>query len=510
MNNNLPTFPDSIWYQELDFPAFPSLNCDITVDVTIVGGGITGITSAYLLSNAGLKVALIDAGKIFNGTTGHTTAKVTAQHGVIYDELIKHFGEDGAKQYYQAADRAKNFIKETIQKLSIECDFQEHNAYIYTNSENEINKLENEAKAYEKLDIPGCYLESMPLKIPMKAAIMMEKQAQFHPLKYLLPLVKSIKENGSLIFENTTAKDIETGTNPQIITRKGHRITARNIIIASHFPFYEGFGFYFARMYAERSYVVAVKSTNHFPGGMYLSSETPTRSIRSTPMGKENLLLLGGEGHKTGQGINTMEHYDALARFGQEHFASNEIQYRWSAQDLYTLDKVPYIGRITEGRDNIFVATGFRKWGMTNSTNAALIIADLILKGSHPYEDLFSPSRFKADPSIKAGIDHNLTVAKEFIKGKIEFLGKLPEEVDIGEGTHVNVNGKKACAYRDSQGVLHLIDATCTHMGCEVEWNDGENTWDCPCHGSRYSVDGDVIEGPALNPLKKLSIESEE
>ncbi|WP_209124696.1 FAD-dependent oxidoreductase [Alkalihalobacillus sp. BA299] len=506
-DHQFPRFPEPYWREQIQFPSFPSLTKNILVDVGIVGAGITGITTAYLLSQAGVKVALIDAGVILNGTTGHTTAKVTAQHGVIYDELIQHFGEEKAKQYYQANDQARVFIKDMVSSLNINCDFIEQDAYIYTNSEQELNKLEKEAKAYEKLGIPGSIVETMPLQIPMKRAVIMDKQAQFHPIKYLLPLVEEIKRAGGLIFENTTAVNVEEEDQPKIITKNGHHVTCKYVVSCSHFPFYDGMGFYFARMHSERSYVVAVKTDQQFPGGMYLSSESPTRSIRSTPFGDDQLLLLGGDGHKTGQGINTMKHYEALVQFGKEVLGLTDIQYRWSAQDLYSLDKVPYVGPITSSKENILVATGYRKWGMTNSTAAAMMLKDLIIEGKHQYQDVFTPSRFKADPSIKEMVAQNVNVAVELVKGKLETLHKYPEDVQVGEGVHVKVDGKKAGAYRDEDGVLHCVDTTCTHMGCEVEWNEGDRSWDCPCHGSRFSIDGDVIEGPADQPLKKLKID---
>lgn len=501
-NRKWTQFPEPYWRVNVGLPNFTSLDANITTDVTIVGGGITGITAGYLLSLAGVKVTIIDAGRILNGTTGHTTAKITAQHGIIYDELINHFGEEQAKMYYQANDTARAFIKNTIQTLNIQCEYEEHDAFIYTNSDNELNKLEKEAKAYEKLQISGKLVETMPLlSLPMKKAIVMSSQAQFHPIKYLLPLVEKIIENGGEIYERTTAVEVETGVNPKVITRNGFSITSDHVIAASHYPFYDGGGFYFTRMYAERSYILAVKQNAAYPGGMYISSETPKRSVRS----QGDLLLLGGESHKTGHGINTMEHYEALASFGENVLGVTEIEHRWSAQDLYTLDKVPYIGHITSNKENIYIASGYRKWGMTSGTAAALILSDLVAKGTHPYKELFTPSRFKADPSVKKFIEHNADVATQLVKGKVDIIHKHPEEVKSGEGSHVNVNGKKCGAYRDNDGQLHIVDTTCTHMGCEAEWNEGDKSWDCPCHGSRFSIDGTVLEGPAEVPLKEVS-----
>ncbi|OIJ11586.1 (2Fe-2S)-binding protein [Anaerobacillus arseniciselenatis] len=504
-NMHWPQFPDPYWHQKLTLPSFPPLNEDMTTNVTIIGAGISGITAGYLLSLEGIKVTIIDAGSILNGTTGHTTAKITSQHGLIYDEFINHFGEEKAKMYYNATDSARAFIKNTIGQLNIDCDYEEHDAYIYTNSDQELSKLDNEARAYEKLKIPGDTVDSMPFKqLPMKKALVMKRQAQFHPLKYLLRLVETIQQNGGQIFENTTAVDLEQGAQPKVMTRNGKTITSKQVICCSHYPFYDAAGFYFSKMYQERSYVVAVKSDEPYPGGMYLSAESPTRSVRSTPIGTSNLLLLGGESHKVGHGINTMQHYEALADFGKEVLGLTDIHYRWSAQDIYTLDKIPYIGHFTSSSKNIYIATGYRKWGMTNGTAAGMVLSDLITKGTSPYESLYTPQRFHADPDVKRFLEHNADVAYQFVKGKFSMDDKHPEDIANGEGAYVKMNSQKCGAYRDEDGELHVVDATCRHLGCEVEWNDGEKSWDCPCHGSRYSIDGDIIEGPTESPLDKV------
>ncbi|MGG2093939.1 FAD-dependent oxidoreductase [Bacillus sp. S13(2024)] len=500
----MPRFPEPYWRDSTTFPTFPKLTENIKTEVAIVGAGITGITTAYLLAKEGIKVALIDAGNILNGTTGHTTAKITTQHDLIYDELISNFGEEKARLYYEANDKARQFIKDIVQQHNIQCDFTEEDAYLYTNSTESLHKLTKELEAYKKLGIPGKYVESIPLPIPIKAALVIKNQAQFHPLRYLAALVEQFIEAGGVIYENTTAVDVEKGSYLQVITRDGHRVTCSYIISCSHFPFYDANSFFFARMYAERSYVLGVKTKQEYPGGMYISIDNPKRSLRYTAMGDEKLVLIGGESHKTGQGINMMKHYDALQAFGEETFGIEEIPYRWATQDLITLDKVPYIGHINENNPNIFVATGYRKWGMTNGTAAALLLKASIMKIDSPYKELYAPSRFHTNPDIKTFVTQNLDVAKHLLEGKLEFALRKPEDLENGEGAVVRVNGKRAGAYKDDDGKLHIVDTTCTHLGCEVEWNNGDCTWDCPCHGSRFSIHGDVIEGPADKALKRI------
>lgn len=502
-SGRLPQFPKAYWLDSVTTPTFPPLTTNVDVDVAIVGGGITGITSAYLLAQQGVKVGLIDAGRLLNGTTGSTTAKVTAQHGLIYDELITTLGEECAKLYYEANKQAMDFVKNVVKEKHIDCEFQEEDAYIFTQSADYVQQLINEVNAYERLGIHGEYVASTPLPFFVNGAVIMKNQAQFHPLKYLNYFINEIIARGGLIFELTAAIDIKTGPQAQVITKNGAKLSCNQMIIATHFPFEDKAGFYYARMHADRSYVLAVKTKQAFPGGMYINAEQPARSLRYTTINGEKLVLFGGDHHKTGQGIDTFKHYEALEKFAEETFGIVDIPYRWSAQDLTTSDKVPFVGKITAAYDNIYVATGYRKWGMTNGTAAALILTDMILGKSNPYEELYKPTRFQAN-HLKQLVTDNLDVAKHFVKGKLELIKRHPDDLANDEGAAVIVNGKRAGAYRDEQGGLHIVDTTCTHLGCELEWNNGDRSWDCPCHGSRFSIDGDVIEGPAEYPLKKL------
>ncbi|MGM7723511.1 FAD-dependent oxidoreductase [Metabacillus sp. Hm71] len=503
----MPYDVEPFWRKSATLPSFPPLKIDTEVDVAIVGGGITGITTAYLLTKQGFKVAVIEASQVLNGTTGHTTAKVTAQHGLLYDELIQHMGEERAKQYYDANADALQFVRQTIQELKIDCDLTEEDAYMYAVSDEYKRKITKEYNAYQRLGIPSEFKKDIPLPIDIKGVLVMKNQGQFHPLKYLTGLVNEITNAGGEIYEQTTAINIDENTpKPMIITREGRRITCKYAISCSHFPFFDGKGFYFTKLHAERSYVLGVLTKHDFPGGMYYSADSPARSLRYTPMDGKKLVLISGDGHKTGQGTSTHKHYKALEEFGESVLGIEEIKYRWSAQDLYTLDKVPYVGAITSNKPNILVATGYRKWGMSNSTAAAKLLTDLVLERENPYKDLYDPSRFYADPSIKKFLMQNLDVAGHLIEGKIDIADKRIEDIGNDEGSVVVVNGKRAGCYKDAEGNINLVDTTCTHMGCEVEWNSGDRTWDCPCHGSRFSVQGDVVEGPAKKPLKKVDL----
>lgn len=500
--------PESYWIASSSTPNYPKLEENISVDVAIIGGGITGITSGYLLTKEGLRVAIVDADRILKGTTGHTTAKITSQHDLMYDKMIQQIGVEKSKQYAESNEKAIQVISKIIEEKNIDCDFSLQNAYIYTQSDVYIEDIKNEVKAALDLGIDAFYTDTLPLPFPIKGAIGFKNQAQFHPLKFLSSLVEDITQGGSSIFENTKAVDIEELEDHQysVLMENGNNITASKVIIATHYPFSNIKGLYFSRIYQERSYIVALKAKSKFPEGMYINAEEPGRSLRSQPFGDSELILVGGEGHKTGYGKDMDSHYKNLIDFANKTFDVEEILYRWSAQDCMTMDNIPFIGSISPKHPNVFVATGFKKWGMTSSTVSAMVLRDLIVKGESPWAEVYDPSRFINTGSIWTFIKENLGVAVSFITGKL-FSGSLDSHLEKGEGKIIDVDGQKVGAYKDEHGKLYFVNTTCTHLGCEVQWNNAEQTWDCPCHGSRFSPIGDVIEGPAFEPLERIEIE---
>ncbi|MGG4036892.1 FAD-dependent oxidoreductase [Heyndrickxia ginsengihumi] len=502
-----PQTPQSLWIETETIPHFPTLKEDISVDVAVIGGGIAGITTAYVLMQEGLKVVLIDADELLKGTTGHTTAKITAQHGLVYHELIKHFGKEKAEMYFKANQEGAELIQTTIEKLNIACSYDQHTAYIYTNAQEYVKKIEQEYAAYNKLHIKGELKDDIPINIPVKAAITMEHQAQFHPLTYMHALVKQLDQQGVMIFEHTEAIDIKEEKNIKVITKNDKTISCTYVCSCTHFPFYDRAGLYFSRLYAERSYLLAIKPIKAFPGGMYVNVENPTRTFREIIHHNEKLLLVGGENHKAGQGSLEMQHYEALRHFAKNTFGIEQYLYRWSTQDLSTLDNVPYIGPMTKKHPNILIATGFKKWGMTTSHLAAMLLRDYILGKRNSYNELFSPIRFEAAPMVKTFLSTNLDVAKHFVKDKFDLQNQNICELQKDEAAIFRIKGKRAGAYKDKNGKLYIVDTTCTHLGCELQWNSGDRTWDCPCHGSRFNITGEVIEGPAKQPLTILNIE---
>lgn len=493
--------PQSYWMASTTTTEYPSLAEDIKVDVAIIGGGIVGISTAYLLIKEGLKVAILEADKVLQGTTGHTTAKITSQHGLIYNKLKTQMSEEFAKQYADANEAAILLIELLQKELNIDCDFVHQPAFIYTQMDEYVQKISDEVKAASDLGIKAAYAEEIPFNIPIKAAVRFDNQAQFHPRKYLLALAKEIIDSGNQIYEQSRVVDIEENSSYILTTKQGNKVTADKVVIASHYPFYNKQGMYFTRIYPERSYALAIKAKEKYPGGMYITAEDPGRSLRSINNNGKELIIVGGEHHKTGQGEDTTKHYEALADFAGDIFTVEDIPYRWSTQDCMTLDNIPYVGQFTSDTPNLYVATGYGKWGMTNSTASAVLLKDLIVHGKSPYQDVYSPSRSTIAASAKEFIKENLNVAKELIKGKFT---PLLNDFDIkpSEGKVINGNGQRMGAYRDEQGALHLVNTTCTHMGCELQWNSAEKSWDCPCHGSRFTYEGDIIEGPAIMPLE--------
>lgn len=386
-SQGLPQFPESLWVGSTGRPSFPRLAEDHVTDVAIVGAGITGITTAYLLSKAGYKVTLLEAGQILGGATGYTSAKISAQHGMIYHDLVKHFGEEQARMYYQSNSEAMEWMIATAEELDLSCGMKREAAYLYADQGDEktLKALNKEFEAYGKLRLPGEWLDQVPLPLGAGGAIRMPDQARFHPLEYLKGLLQAVLDRGGTVFEHTMIGE-KVDTDGQItLHTEGEKfqIRCRHAVSASHFPFYDGGSLYFSRLHAERSYCLAFEPETDYEGGMYLSAGEPTRSLRAVEWGDRKLVIAGGENHKTGQGICTFGHYENLERFAGKLLGIRSIPFRWSTQDLITLDRVPYIGKRAEDEE-IYIATGFGKWGMTNGTVAARLIADGILGEQYP------------------------------------------------------------------------------------------------------------------------------
>lgn len=494
--------PLSYWVDSTASSKYPALDKNIQVDVAVVGGGMAGILTSHLLNIPGMRIAVLEADRILQGTTGHTTAKITSQHGIIYQKVQNQMGREFAAQYADANEAAIRLIEQMVRDNDISCDYMKQCAYNYTLEESNCNKLKEEAEIAAALGIKASYLETLPLPFPVRAALCFENQAQFHPLKFMRFIAEKAAREGVQIYEQSRVVALEEKEDQcyTLTTAQGYKIMADKVVIASHYPFWNKASFYFTRLHTDRSYVVAVQAKEKYPQGMYICEEEPVRSLRSQKIGQKELILIGGEHHKTGQGDDARIHYQKLIDFARETYTIEAVSYRWSAQDCMTLDGIPYIGCFSSRTPNLYIATGFGKWGMTNSAASAMILRDLILEGKSRWQEVYDPSRHTIAASTKNFVVENLNVAGKIIGGKI-FSGSEDADVKPGEARIMEQDGQRVGIYRDRQGFLHKVDTTCQHMGCELSWNAAEETWDCPCHGSRFSVDGEIIEGPAVQPL---------
>ncbi len=499
----------SPWIATTPETAYPPLSGEVAVDVAVIGAGITGLSVATLLKRAGVRVAVIEAGRVASGVTGYTTAKVTSLHGLVYAGLARDLGEERAGLYAEANQAAIERVAVLVHEDGIDCDFRRMAAYTYTEDPKRVVDIQAEAEAGLRLGLPASYVETTELPYPVRAAVRFGDQALFHPRKYCLALARSIPGDGSHLFEMTRATDVEDGAPCTVTTERG-TVRAEHVVLATQLPFLDRGGF-FAKTYPSRSYALGIRIDGPVPDGMYLSAEEPARSVRPHPIGDDMLLILGGEGHKVGQDQDTRRRYAALEAWGREHFPLRGVDYRWSAQDYMPADGVPYIGRLTAGSERIHVATGFKKWGMTTGTVAGMIISDAILGRDNPWAALFDATRLDLTHAAKTLIAENLDVAKRFVGDRLALLTAPPlDELARGEGKIVGVQGKRIAAYRDEVGVVHAVSPVCGHLGCLVTWNSAETTWDCPCHGSRYDYDGRAIQGPTVRDLEPMSLPEQE
>jgi glycine/D-amino acid oxidase-like deaminating enzyme/nitrite reductase/ring-hydroxylating ferredoxin subunit len=505
-NYVMPGRAESYWMATTPASNYPPLTGDIHVDVAILGGGMVGITTAFLLKEAGaLSVAVIEGDRILNGVTGHTTAKITSQHNLIYDRLLSRYGRRQAKQYAESNQAAIEKIASIVSSRDIACNFIRKPAYVYAGSEESIVKIRNEVDAAQSLGLPASFREDLPLPFKTYGSVRFDNQAQFHPRKYLLALAKEIEGNRFHIFEKTRALKIE-GDGPITIKTDRGTITANKVIQATHFPIHDKPGMMFQRLYQSRSYVLGVRIRDTFPQGMFINAEEPVRSLRSQPTEGGDLILVSGDGHRTGEVKNEIEHYRNLEKWIRSIYSVNSIDYRWSTQDVIAVDNIPYIGRLPSESQNSFVATGFRKWGMTTSTVAAMILSDMVLGKSNPWEEVYDPSRFKPVESAKNFFTQAAEATKGLVGDRIFPTREKASDIPPREGAIVKIRGERVAAYRDREGVLHTLDPACRHMGCIVSWNPAEKTWDCPCHGSRYFAEGGVIDSPAVYGLREKRV----
>ena len=496
----------SYWVATAPATSFPPYRGDdLKVDVAVLGGGITGLTTAMLLQQAGASVAVVEAGRVACGVTGYTTAKVTSLHGLTYAKLTSTFGEQGARIYGEANQAGLELIAGLVEELGIDCDFERLPAFTYTEDPQRVSAIEEEAEAARQAGLPASFSSEIGLPFPVQGAVRFDNQAQFHPRRFCLGLAEAIVAGGGQVFEQTRALNIRLGFPCTVKTGHGP-LRAEHVVLATHLPFVDPAGL-FAKTSPSRSYALAVTLAEPAPPGMYLSADAATRSIRPLVNGGSQAVLAGEE-HKTGHGRDTRSHYQALEAWARERFPVRSVDHRWSAQDYLPADDIPYIGRLLPGYGRLHVATGFKKWGMTHSAVAAILLRDEIGGRSNPWSELFRATRLHPLASAKELAVHNLDVGLRFVGDRLLTLRPPPAQgLAPGEAGLRELDGEKVAAYRDEHGRLHAVSGRCTHLGCLVAWNTAERTWDCPCHGSRFTHDGKVIQGPAVDDLAPRDLE---
>ena len=493
----------SYWVDSISPPEFPPLAGEVEVDVAIVGAGIVGLTAARVLKDAGRTVAVVEMDRIVRGVTGYTTAKVTAGHSLIYQQLEKKHGPDTASAYARANEAALEQMARWIDEESIECDFERRTNYVYSEDAAELDSVEKEVEAARRAGLSVSLVRELDLPYEISGAVALENQAQFHPRKYLAAFAQRVDGDGSYIFENSRVTDLHEGIPCEIETPNG-RVLARDVILATHYPFWDR-GLLFPRVHPKRSYAIAGPiEGGDAPAGMYISVDQPTRTIRTIPDGDRTLLMVGGNGHAAGQKYDTENDYRDLERWMKERFGISKVTHRWSTHDGMTVDLIPYAGTARRGSDHVYTATGFGKWGMTNGTAAAGVICDQILGRDNEFASLFDPHRMTVGASASKLATENAKVARHWVGDRIKHpqAGAF-DDLAPGEASVERIGLGHVAGYRDDEGELHAVSAVCTHLGCIVTWNGAEKSWDCPCHGSRFDVDGRVLHGPALKDLEK-------
>jgi len=497
---DLPGEGVSLWSATTQETDYDPLDEDLRVDAAVVGAGIAGLSTAAALDDAGLEVAVLEANRVVSGVTARTTAKLTSLHGLLYDDLVSREGRERAHQYAAANEAAIETVAERAEE--IDCEFRRRPAYTYVTDRDRRSSIRKEVEAARSLGLPAEFVDDVPLSVDADCAVRFDDQAQFHPRKYLLGLADELESGDGHVFEETRATDVSGGEPCRVATERG-TVTADDVVVATHFPFQDPAG-YFARAYPKRSYVLALRVRDPTPEGMYYRPGDPYFSVRPHETDEEALVLVGSQNHKTGQGGSTAERYRRVEQAARDRFEVQSVAYRWSTQDYETSDRVPFVGPIAPWRDHVYVATGYGGWGMSNGVATGTLLADDIAGTGSEWADVYDPGRLPPLESAGTLVGENVDAGKEFVGGWAwSSLGGDGPSLAPGEAQVVRDGSDLVAVYRDEDGEHHRRSAVCPHLGCVVNWNDAEQSWDCPCHGSRFEVDGSVIDGPANSDLSE-------
>ncbi len=479
---------------------------DVRADVVVAGAGITGMTAALLLQQDGLRVAVIEAARVGqNAVTTHSTVKVTVGHGTSLSRIRDARGERAAEVYAQANQSGLASVLQMVHGLGIECDLETGVPHvIYAEQPGDLPALEAEAEVAERLGL-ATWTDSAPVPFAVVGALRFSDQAQFHPGRYLSGLTEAFLRAGGVLVEGTRVLDVDEHADGCAVETTEGPLKAGHVIIATQYPILDRGG-QFTRTKAHRSYAIAGVLAPGTVAGMTINVGTPTRSTRTVGHHGEQLLVVVGEGHEVGRADDTEERWSRLAAWAGERFGVTDVRYHWSAQETQSLDHMPFVGFMAPRAKRVLTATGFGGWGVTNGTAAALMMRDLVLGRANDWVDVFDARRAERELPGREFISHNLDVAKTWLKDRA-MGGSSVAAADLqpGDAAIIMMDGQKTAAYRDREGALHAVSATCTHLGCTVAWNAAESSWDCPCHGSRFDCDGRVLHAPATAPLSPVT-----
>lgn len=476
-------------------------------DAVIVGGGITGLTTAYLLKKAGARVAVLEQYWIGFGESGNTTAHLTEVIDQRYQTLQSDFGKSNAFLVAQSNRNAIQLIEDQArmiqEKFDIDCDFHRVPGFLYTEGSDSVRELKKEVAAMKRAGIAASWTENVPLPFKTTGGIEVPDQGRFHPGKYLQGLAREIQGDGSMIFESTRATQMNDGEPCTTVTENGFRLTSKKLVIATHSPSFNRF-FLQTKVAAYRTYVVAAHLRTALPtDALYWDSADPYHYSRI----ELNLWVVGGEDHKTGHQQDTAESYSGLKTYVRDRYSVESMSYRWSGQILNSIDGLPYMG-VNPASQHLYIATGFGGNGMTFGTISGMLITDLISGNKNPWADLYAPNRIKPLAAGKDFVVENVDfplclIQDRFSASEVSSISKIKP----GDGKRVRVKGTVYAVYKDLEGKAHPVTATCPHLGCLVHFNPAEKSWDCPCHGSRFSTDGSLLNGPSTTDLKPASAE---
>jgi glycine/D-amino acid oxidase-like deaminating enzyme/nitrite reductase/ring-hydroxylating ferredoxin subunit len=478
------------------------------VDVAVIGGGMAGLCAARELARSGRTVALLEADRIAYGVTGHTTAKVSALQGSVYSRIRKTRGDDAARQYAESQQDAVAYVRQSAAELGIDCDLEPAAAYTYATDPKRRGEMRREADAARAAGLDARYVEEVPLPIPVSGAVRLDDQLQFHPRKFLLGIAADLIRNGGRILERTRVTDLDEGTPCKLTSSDGHTVDATDVVVATHYPVFDR-GLLFTRLEPKREVVVAgpLPPEGLAPEGMFLTEENNTRSIRSAPHDEHGrMLIITGEKFTPGdpKDRGAAWHFQVLTDWARNHFADFAVTHRWAAQDTFSADHVPFVGRLHPRADHAYVATGFGGWGLSGGMMAARLLTSLVTDSPSPWADLYDPARFHPLAEGTSMLRLGAKTARHLVADRLP--GGHADSVDDiapGQGAVIRGDGEGPQAvHRDTSGTLHRVSARCTHLGCIVHFNEAEAAWECPCHGSRFDVNGSVLQGPAVHPLE--------